>query len=180
MVIATVGTQWWFSNSLRYRWAAAWKLITQFLDRGGKNFSNKSAAKPTAPNAAGQLLNLFRHAPQGDEVAVNRSRERDSPRQDAAAGLVRNAANLQRRSRLRRLDDLLEALEGLNLRDAPVLSAAVAERLDSLGIKRSPVTAPFTKLIDGVLAAQEPFMIHLPADRRRPSRAAFDPTKLRF
>jgi hypothetical protein len=126
------------------------------------------------------LQNLFRQAAQDDEVAANRSSKRNSPRRDAESSLARSAANMERRSRLRRLDDLLEALEGLNLGDAPVLSAAVAEKLDSLGIRRSQTTAPFTKLIDGVLAAQEPFMIHLPADRRRPSRAPFDPTKLRF
>ena len=89
--------------------------------------------------------------------------------------------NVKRRSRLHRLDDLLWALEELNLRDALVLSATVAQKLDNLGIKRSRVDAPFTKLIDGVLAAQEPFMIHLPPDRRGgESRVEFDVTSLRF
>lgn len=88
---------------------------------------------------------------------------------------------MERRTRLRHLDDVLDALEELNLSEAPVLSAAVAETLDGLGIKREEVTAPFSALIDDVLAAQEPFMIHLPADRRRRRfRVPLDPNSLRL
>jgi hypothetical protein len=118
-------------------------------------------------------------------LALNREAEmatrNDPPRQPAGSGLGRSAANLERRSRLRLLDDLLEALEALNLEDAPILSAAVAKRLDELGIPRAPTGAPFTKLIEGVLAAQEPFMIHLPTDLRpKFTRVPFDPRRLRY
>ena len=113
-------------------------------------------------------------------------KDRDTPGQSASvlAGAIvgpRNAPNLERRSRLRRLDDLLEALEALNLSDAPVLSAAVAARLDELGIHSTHSGAPYTELIDGVLQAQERYMIQLPAEKReKPRRVRFDPTKLRF
>jgi hypothetical protein len=84
-------------------------------------------------------------------------------------------ASLERRSRLRRLDDLLEALEVLNLQDAPSLSAAVTARLDELGIPSEGSGPPFTELVNGVLKAQERFMIQGPAEnRRRPRRAPFD------
>jgi hypothetical protein len=113
-------------------------------------------------------------------------RDRDTraqPESEKADGIVgpRNVPNLERRSRLRRLDDLLEALEALNLSDAPVLSAAVAARLDELGIHSTHSGAPYTELIDGVLEAQERYMIQLPAEKRqKPRRVRFDPTKLRF
>lgn len=97
------------------------------------------------------------------------------------SSLAKKAINVERRTRLHRLDDVLDALEELNLSEAPILSAAVAETLDGLGIKRAEVTAPFSALIDDVLAAQEPFMIHLPADRRRRRwRVPLDPDSLRI
>jgi hypothetical protein len=77
-----------------------------------------------------------------------------------------NAPNLERRSRLRHLDDLLEAIESLNLQDAPILTAAVAARLDELGIQSTGGGAPFTDLVDGVFKAQEQFMIDRPAESR--------------
>ena len=99
---------------------------------------------------------------------------------DAILG-PRNAPNLERRSRLRRLDDLLEALEALNLQDAPALTAAVAARLDELGISSTGIGAPFAELIDGVLKAQERYMIQVPAEsRQRRRRAQFNPEALRF
>jgi hypothetical protein len=55
-----------------------------------------------------------------------------------------SASNLELGSRLRRLDDLLEALEALNLDDAPALTAAIAARLDELGIHSVQSWAPFT------------------------------------
>lgn len=86
-----------------------------------------------------------------------------------------------RRSNLRRLDDLLDALETLNLRDAPTLTAGLKERLDELGIRSAGAGAPFAKLIDGVLAVQEAFMIHRPVDKRRsPRRPPLDLTTLRL
>jgi hypothetical protein len=93
----------------------------------------------------------------------------------------RSPANLERRSQLRRLDDLLEALETLNLGDSRVLSAGLAERLDELGIYVDPDGAPVTGLIEQVLEAQEPFMIHAaPEGRRKLERVTFDPSRLRL
>jgi hypothetical protein len=90
-----------------------------------------------------------------------------------------SAQSLERRSRLRGLDDLLEALEVLNLHDAPNLSAAVAARLDELGIPSDGSGAPFTELVNGVLKAQEPYMIQAPAESRvRRRRAPFDARSL--
>jgi len=77
-----------------------------------------------------------------------------------------NAPNLERRSHLRRLDDLLEAIEALNLEDAPILSAAVAARLDEIGIKSTSGGAPFTELVHDVFRAQESFMIERPSESR--------------
>ena len=92
-----------------------------------------------------------------------------------------NALDLERRSRLRHLDDLLEALEALNLHDAPVISAAVAARLDELGIQSTSARAPFTELVDGVFKAQERFMIDRPPESRvKRRRASFDVRTLRY
>jgi hypothetical protein len=93
----------------------------------------------------------------------------------------RNGPNLERRSRLRRLDDLLAALEELNLSDAPALSAEVAARLDELGIRSSRDGAPFADAIDGVLKAQERYMVQTPVERRQgPRRVPLDFKTLRF
>jgi hypothetical protein len=92
-----------------------------------------------------------------------------------------SAPNLERRSRLRHLDDLLEALESLNLQDASVISAAVAARLDELGIQSTSARAPFTELVDGVFKAQERFMIDRPAEGRVKRRwVPFDARSLRL
>jgi hypothetical protein len=92
-----------------------------------------------------------------------------------------NALDLERRSRLRNLDDLLEALEALNLHDAPVISAAVAARLDELGIQSTSARAPFTELVDGVFKAQERFMIDRPTEGRVKRRwPPFDARTLRL
>jgi len=77
----------------------------------------------------------------------------------------------ERRSNLRRLDDLLEALERLNLRDARELPAAVRQRLELEGIAVEPGVT-FTRLIELVWAVQERYLIDLKADRRRGSRRA--------
>jgi hypothetical protein len=92
-----------------------------------------------------------------------------------------NALDLERRSRLRHLDDLLEALEALNLQDAPIISAAVASRLDELGIQSTTARAPFTELVEAVFKAQERFMIDRPAECRVKRRSApFDARTLRL
>lgn len=75
----------------------------------------------------------------------------------------------ERRTNLRRLDDILEALERLNLRDATELPPGVRERLEQEGI---PVEAgvTFTRLIELVWGTQERYLIDLKADRRKGSR----------
>ena len=73
----------------------------------------------------------------------------------------------ERRMRLRRLDDLLEALETLNLIEASHLPAPVARRLEEMGVS-SPEKKPISALIDDVLTAQEEFMVKL--DIPRPER----------
>jgi hypothetical protein len=89
--------------------------------------------------------------------------------------------NLERRSRLRRLDDMLDALEALNLCDAPALSAGLAARLDELGIHATTGRAPFTKLIESVFRAQERYMIAVVTEKRHKlRRVPFDPKTLRI
>lgn len=75
----------------------------------------------------------------------------------------------ERRSHLRRLDDLLEALERLNLAEARALPQPVRERLEKEGIPCEP-DANFTRLIELVWAQQEKYLIDLKADRRKGSR----------
>ncbi len=81
----------------------------------------------------------------------------------------------ERRSNLRRLDDLLEALERLNLKDALTLPVPVRTRLEKEGITvEAGVT--FTQLIELVWTAQERYLIDLKADRRKGSRRAREGT----
>jgi hypothetical protein len=80
-----------------------------------------------------------------------------------------------RRTNLRRLDDLLEALERLNLKDATVLPAPIRSRLEKEGINVEPGVS-FTQLIELVWAAQERYLIDLKADRRKGSRRAREGT----
>ena len=79
----------------------------------------------------------------------------------------------ERRSNLRRLDDLLEALERLNLADARELPEPVRERLVKEGIEIEPGVT-FSRLIELVWAQQEKYLIDLKADRRKGSRRVGD------
>lgn len=79
----------------------------------------------------------------------------------------------ERRYRLRRLDDLLEALERLNLNDAKELPAQVKERLEKEGIPVEPGIS-FSRLIELVWTQQEKYLIDLKADRRKGSRRVGD------
>ncbi len=79
----------------------------------------------------------------------------------------------ERRYHLRRLDDLLEALERLNLAEARELPAPVRERLEKEGIVCEPGVT-FTRLIEMVWAQQEKYLIDLKADRRKGARRAGD------
>lgn len=71
----------------------------------------------------------------------------------------------ERRSRLRRLDDLLDALEALNLRDSRAVPDRLAERLRQEGIT-DPEARSIRDLIENVLRVEKEFMIKLPDDRR--------------
>ena len=79
----------------------------------------------------------------------------------------------ERRYHLRRLDDLLEALERLNLAEAKALPVAVKERIEKEGITVEEDNN-FSKLIELVWAQQEKYLIDLKADRRKGSRRVAD------
>ena len=81
-----------------------------------------------------------------------------------------------RRQGLRRLDDILETLEQLNLHDKTELSDHVAEALVLLGID-APHSIPVPQLIEKVWAMQQPYLITIVVERRRRRRrkVASDP-----
>ena len=63
----------------------------------------------------------------------------------------------ERRGSLRRLDDILESLEQLNLHDKTELPDHVAEALVMLGIEQ-PHSIPIPQLIERVWAMQQPYL----------------------
>lgn len=75
----------------------------------------------------------------------------------------------ERRQQLRRLDDVLEALEQLNLHDIRELPDFVAARLVELGIER-PHQHSVTHLIEKVWAIQQPYLVKVVVERRRRRR----------
>ena len=75
----------------------------------------------------------------------------------------------ERRQVLRRLDDILEILEQLNLHDKTELTDSAAERLVLLGIK-APHSIPIPQLIEKVWAMQQPFLTTIVVERRRRRR----------
>ncbi len=81
----------------------------------------------------------------------------------------------QRRQSLRRLDDILETLEQLNLHDRTELSDHAAERLVMLGILE-PHSIPIPQLIERVWAMQQPYLTTVVVERRRRRRRKMDPT----
>lgn len=83
------------------------------------------------------------------------------------------SSEADRRIHLRRLDDLLEALERLNLSEAKELPEPVKERIEKEGITVEPGTN-FSRLIELVWAQQEKYLIDLKADRRKGSRRVGD------
>ncbi len=85
------------------------------------------------------------------------------------------AEDQERRSTLRRLDDILETLEQMNLHDRTELNDQLAERLVMLGIDR-PHTVPVPQLIEKVWAMQQPYLITIVVERRRRRRRRVDPT----
>ena len=80
----------------------------------------------------------------------------------------------ERRQVLRRLDDILETLEQLNLHEKTELTDYAAERLVMLGIK-SPHSIPIPQLIEKVWAMQQPFLTTIVVERRRRRRRKMDP-----
>jgi hypothetical protein len=80
----------------------------------------------------------------------------------------------ERRAGLRRLDDILLALEELNMREAGEIPTALKERLLREGIPVSGNT--ITELIDVVLGSQDQFMLKERRTGRRRRRLSFVPT----
>ncbi len=79
----------------------------------------------------------------------------------------------ERRNSLRRLDDILEALEQLNLREQTELPEALERRLLELGLEKvRDVSIPH--LIEKVWAIQQPFLITVVTERRRRRRRKTD------
>jgi hypothetical protein len=81
----------------------------------------------------------------------------------------------ERRSSLRRLDDILETLEQMNLHDRTELNDQLAERLILLGIER-PHSIGIPQLIEKVWAMQQPYLITIVVERRRRRRRRVDPS----
>jgi hypothetical protein len=82
---------------------------------------------------------------------------------------VLNRSDQNRRQGLRRLDDILETLEQLNLHDKTELPDHVAEALVMLGIE-APHSIPVPQLIERVWAMQQPYLITIVVERRRRRR----------
>jgi len=80
----------------------------------------------------------------------------------------------ERRARLRRLDDILFALEELNMREAGEIPTALKDKLLGEGIPVSGTT--ITELIDVVLGSQDQFMLKERRTGRRRRRLTFVPT----
>jgi hypothetical protein len=85
------------------------------------------------------------------------------------------AEDQERRSTLRRLDDILETLEQMNLHDRTELNDQLAERLVMLGIEH-PHSIPVPQLIERVWAMQQPHLITIVVERRRRRRRRVDPS----
>jgi len=81
----------------------------------------------------------------------------------------------ERRRSLRRLDDLLETLEQLNLHERTKLPQYIAERLVALGVE-DPMKIPVPQLIEQVWAMQQPYLITIVVERRRRRRRRVDPS----
>src|SRR5579864_8453086 len=87
---------------------------------------------------------------------------------------VLNRSDSERRQGLRRLDDILETLEQLNLHDKTELPDSVAEALVLLGIEK-PHSVPVPQLIERVWAMQQPYLITIVVERRRRRRRKVSP-----
>ena len=86
--------------------------------------------------------------------AVNEQAERERQEKD------------KRHGSLRRLDDLLQALESLNLRDRTEVPEAILERLREVGIV-TPEKHSVPKLIEKVWEVQSQYLVSVPVERRQ-------------
>jgi len=88
--------------------------------------------------------------------------------------MLQRGDDKERRSSLRRLDDILDTLEQLNLHDRTELTQSLAESLVLLGID-DPFSIPIPQLIEKVWAMQQPYLITIVVERRRRRRRKVDP-----
>ena len=88
--------------------------------------------------------------------------------------MLRRGDDNERRSSLRRLDDILDTLEQLNLHDRTELTQNLAESLVLLGVD-DPYSIPIPQLIERVWAMQQPYLITIVVERRRRRRRKVDP-----
>ncbi|TMD34504.1 MAG: hypothetical protein E6I95_05780 [Chloroflexi bacterium] len=88
--------------------------------------------------------------------------------------MLQRGDDKERRSSLRRLDDILDTLEQLNLHDRTELTQSLAESLVLLGID-DPFSIPIPQLIERVWAMQQPYLITIVVERRRRRRRKVDP-----
>ncbi|HSS93519.1 MAG TPA: hypothetical protein VLR46_05955 [Candidatus Dormibacteraeota bacterium] len=88
--------------------------------------------------------------------------------------MLQRGDDKERRSSLRRLDDILDALEQLNLHDRTELTEDLAESLVLLGVE-DPYGIPIPQLIERIWAMQQPYLITIVVERRRRRRRKVDP-----
>ena len=88
--------------------------------------------------------------------------------------MLQRGDDKERRSSLRRLDDILDTLEQLNLHDRTELTQSLAESLVLLGID-DPFSIPIPQLIEKVWAMQQPYLITIVVERSRRRRRKVDP-----
>src|SRR5260370_13378034 len=89
--------------------------------------------------------------------------------------MLQGGDDKERRSSLRRLDDILDTLEQLNLHDRTELTEGLAESLVLLGVDR-PYSIPIPQLIEPLWAMQQPYLITTVVERRRRRPRKVDPT----
>lgn len=88
--------------------------------------------------------------------------------------MLQGGDDKERRSSLRRLDDILDTLEQLNLHDRTELTDSLAESLVLMGVE-DPYSIPIPQLIEKVWAMQQPYLITIVVERRRRRRRKVDP-----
>ena len=92
----------------------------------------------------------------------------DNPLTTTEAGQQSGPDPQERRRQLRRMDDLLDILEKLNLAQASRVPSMVADQLQAIGV--DPDGGSISALIEMVWAAQEPYMIPMRIERRQRGR----------